>query len=85
VICYFGRDDQGFYVDHESGAREYLPEALWREFVAAGAHAGADTAATDKPNAQRVRLSITEQASLQKFEGDQLIETVLGSSETTIL
>lgn len=85
MIAYFGRDDQGYFVDPEGGEREYVPEDLWRTLVEAGAHAGADTRGADIPNKTRVKLSITEQVQVDKFEGDQLVETIQGTSATTIL
>lgn len=85
MIVYFGRDDKGYFADSEEGMREYLPEDLWRSLVEAGAHAGADTRGADVPNKTRVKLSLTEQVRVDKFEGDQLIETVNGTPATTIL
>lgn len=74
MIVYFGRDAQGFFADNESGERTYLPEDIWREFIKAGEHVGADT--TGVNTGRSVKFSITETLTLQKFEGDQLIETV---------
>ena len=77
MIVYFGKDAQGFYADAEDGTRQYMPEEIWKEYIAAGAHAGADV------GQERIKLRITEQATLHKFEGDQLVEIVHGTPDTT--
>ena len=85
MIAYFGRDEQGFFADSEQGVREYVSEELWRLLIQAGAQAGADVQGADRPNGNRVKLSITEQIQVEKFEGDALIETVHGTPQTTTL
>lgn len=70
MIVYFGQDEQGHFADSEDGSRQYLSPELWHQFVQAGAHAGADTSMLP------IKLSIIEQVTVEKFEGDQLVETV---------
>lgn len=81
MIVYFGKDTQGYYADAQDGSRQYLSETLWHQYVAAGAHAGVDVSQVQvKP----VKLRIVETMRLDKFEGDQLIETVHRTDPTSI-
>lgn len=64
MIVYFGRDERGYFVDREDGAREYVNADLWMEFVRASSQPAPVKGGT------RLKLRITEQVTLDKFDGD---------------
>jgi hypothetical protein len=64
-IVYFGKNEHGYFVDHEGGSRDYVSEELWWDFVRAGGK-GPD----DIKNGEPIKLKITEQVTLRKFDGD---------------
>lgn len=76
MICYFGRDKDGYFVDREDGSREYVDADLWKSLVEAGFHAGADITGVELVDGPVVKLQITESIRLDKYEGDVLVETL---------
>lgn len=76
---YFGQDERGKYVQRVGDERrEYVTDEQWAFFL--------DEARVPQPRSgERARVAITISGTLDKYEGDTLVETVQLGSETSIL
>ena len=78
MIVYFGKDVEGYYVDHENGFRERTDEATWKLYI--------EAASVPVPNVgERAKLKLIAQVKVEKYDGEpdphNLVETTIGQSE----
>lgn len=72
---YFGQDEKGCFADTEANERQYMDRELWLQIIKAGS-------VTPQPG-MRAKLRITDEFSVDIYEGDALVKSVTLPADTT--
>jgi len=79
MIAYFGKDEHGYFVDHETGFRERLDEDTWKLYIKAA------SVPAPRVGESPAKLRLIAQVQVDKYDGEplpeNLVATIVGQPE----